>query len=345
MPDLRVAAIQMDASVGAVEANLAHAQALVEQAAGQGAQLVVLPELFNTGYEYTDRNFALAEPPDGRTGTWLRAMARRLGIHLAAAFPIRSPAGAAITAVLAAPDGRQWAYQKMHVAIWENAYFVRGTQPVVADTDLGRIGLLICWDQVFSDLARAYQGRVDLLCIPSSPPIFAGQFEDERGQVLARVGPARILGATLDAVSWFGQATALHARSAGVPAVYAPRCGSFCSPIPYGLLFLAGWGPRVAARVLRGAGTHFRMRCPLMGRARILDRTGAPLAQAGQDEEAILVATVQPGAPDPATLPPLPAPSRRSIVPDFPAIQLWLDGLAIALGRRYRRRHDTIYKM
>ena len=338
MPDIRVAAIQMDARVGAVEANLAHAVALVEQAVSQGAQLVVLPELFSCGYEYTDRNFSLAEPLDGPSGIWICRTAQRLGIHLTGSFPARMAGGTYIVAMLAAPDGRQWVYLKAHVALWENAYFARGADPVIADTALGRIGLLICWDQVFADLARAYRGRVDLLCIPSSPPVLVGDLEDEGGRLLVRMKD-RILGARLDAVGWFEQATVLQAQCAGVPAVYAARCGPFHSPIPYGLLFLMSLGLRVMARVLPAAGTNFRLSCPLMGRSCIVDRDGTRLAQAGQDEEAVLLASVQPSTPTLAVLPPLP--KRRILVPGVPAPILWLDRLAIPLGRWHRYRHKS----
>ena len=210
MPDLIVAAIQMDAQVGAVEANLARATELVEEAAGQGAQLIVLPELFATGYAYTDANFELPEPLDGPTGTWIVETARRLGVHLVGSFPARMATGvpdggrlpdeAYIVALLAAPDGHRWVYRKMHVAMWENCWFERGTKPVIADTALGRIGLIICWDEVFADLARAYQGQVDLLCIPSSPPRWTGTMEDADGNVLAELEKMRSLGKTIDGV-------------------------------------------------------------------------------------------------------------------------------------------------
>ena len=336
MPDVVVAAIQMDAPVGAVEANLAHAAALVEQAAAKGAQLVVLPELFGCGYEYTDRNFSLVEPLDGLTGTWLCRTAQRLGIHLVGSFPARMAGGTYIVAVLAAPDGRQWVYRKLHVALWENAYFARGADPVIADTALGRIGLLICWDQVFADLARAYQGRVDLLCIPSSPPVLVGKLKGDGGRVLVQMKD-RILGVRLDTVGWFGQATVLQAQSAGVPAVYAARCGPFHSPIPYGLLFLMSLGPGVMTRVLPAAGTNFKLSCPLMGRSCIVDRDGTKLAQTGQDEEAVLLAAIQAGTPDLATLPPLPR--GRALVPGVPPQIFWLDSLAILVGRWHRRRY------
>jgi predicted amidohydrolase len=327
----------MDAPVGEVEANLAHAAGLVEQAVAQGAKLVVLPELFAAGYEYTDRNFGRPEPLDGPTGSWIGDTARRLGIHLVGSFPARIDGRAYILALLAAPDGRQWVYRKNHVALWENLYFARGSEPLVADTDLGRIGLLICWDQVFADLARAYQGRVDLLCIPSSPPVWCGTMEDGQGQVLAHLSQMRSLGSTLDGVDWFNRARVAHAQSAGVPLVYAARCGEFHSPIPYGWSFLTMLKLREALRVFRAAGTKYWLRCPLQGRSHILDARGQPLASVGQDGEAILVATVQTGAPDPASLPPVP--EGRALISGVPAFQLLFDDSLIVQGRWYRRRH------
>jgi predicted amidohydrolase len=337
LPELAVAAIQMDAQVGAVEVNLAHAAELAEQAAEQGAQLVVLPELFSTGYEYSDRNYALPERLEGLTGLWIARTARRLNVHLLGSFPARTPGGSYIVGMLAAPDGRHWVYRKVHVAFWENCYFDRGSEPVIADTDLGRIGLLICWDQAFSDLARAYQGKVDLLCIPSSPPTWLGTLEDTEGRVLARITALRSLGHTLDGVDWFSRAQVLHARSAGVPVVYAARCGTFHSSIPYGSSFVLTLNGRDALRALRGAGTKYLLRCPMMGRSCIVNPEGERVTSADQDTEAVLVAAVHPGAPDPATLPPVPR--GISLVPGIPRILFWFDSLLIVLGRWYASRH------
>ena len=337
MAEVAVAAIQMDARVGALEDNLARAGRLVEEAAGQGAQLVVLPELFNTGYEYTDRNHALVEPLDGRTGTWIVETARRLGVHLVGTFPACIEGQDYITALLAAPSGRCCIYRKNHVAFWENCYFARGAEAAVARTELGRIGLLICWDEVFADLARAYQGRVDLLCIPSSPPVYLGTLEDGGGNVLARLERMALLGKVVDGVDWFTRAQEAHARGAGVPVVYAARCGTFCSPIPYGWSFLSMLRAGEALRVLRRAGLGYHLRSPLQGRSAILDGTGRRIVQAGQEGEAVLVARVQAGGPDPASLTPLPA--GRSLIPGIPWMQFLFDDWLAVQGRWHRRRH------
>jgi predicted amidohydrolase len=336
MGEVRVAAIQMDSAVGRVEENLARATRLVQEAAGQGAQLVVLPELFNTGYEYTDQNFARVEPLDGPTGTWIMDTARLLGVHLVGTFPAFVDGEAYITAMLAAPSGTRWIYRKVHVAFWENRYFARGPEPIVAGTELGRIGLLICWDQVFADLARAYQGRVDLLCIPSSPPIWSGTIEDGAGTVLGHLGELRSLGQTMDGIEWFARAQEAHARCAGVPVVYAARCGAFHSPIPYGWPFLATLRPREALRVLRSVGTRYLLRSVLQGRSAILDAAGERIVQTGQDGEGVLVASVQAGAPEPAALPLVPA--GRSLVPGISWFALLFDDSLAVQGRRYRRR-------
>lgn len=341
MPDrdtsLRVAAIQMAAQVGAVEANLAHASTLVEEAVAQGARLIVLPELFNTGYEYTHRNFELPEELDGPTATWIAQAAHRLGVHLVGSFPARIDGGRYIVAMLAAPDGRRWIYRKIHVAMWENCYFDRGSDPVIADTDLGHIGLLICWDQVFADLARAYQGRVDLLCIPSSPPTWLGTLEDGSQRILAQTRELRSFGRTLDGIDWFDRAQVLHARTANVPVIYAARSGTFYSPIPFGSTFLLALGLKDAIQVLRAVGTRYLLRCPMMGRSCILDADGVRIVSTGEEGEAVLVATVQPDRPDLAKLPPVA--SGDFLVPGIPPSQRLFDDTMALWGRRYRKRH------
>jgi predicted amidohydrolase len=334
---LRVAAVQMDAQVGAVEANLAHATTLVDQAVAQGARLVVLPELFNTGYEYSSHNYELPEEMDGPTATWIAQTARRLDVHLVGSFPARIGGSLYIVAMLAAPDGRRWTYRKIHVAMWENCYFGRGSEPVIADTDLGRIGLLICWDQVFADLARAYQGHIDLLCIPSSPPTWLGTLEDGNQHALVRTRELRSFGHRLDGVDWFERAQGLQARTAGVPVVYAARCGTFYSAIPYGSYFLLTLRLKEAIRVMRAVGTRYLLRCPMMGRSSILNAQGMRIASTGQDGEVVLVSSVQPGPPDPATLPPVPR--GAFLVPGIPASQRLFDDTMVLWGRRYRKRH------
>ncbi len=84
MPNtVRFAAIQMDAQPVPTKVRLARAAALVAQAAQAGAQVVVLPEVFNTGYEYSDANYSRVEALNGPTVTWMKHMATQHNIYLA----------------------------------------------------------------------------------------------------------------------------------------------------------------------------------------------------------------------------------------------------------------------
>ena len=69
---LCIAAVQMDANPAPTTGRLARAERLVTSTAASGAQLTVLPELFNTGYAYSDANHSRVEPLDGPTANWMR---------------------------------------------------------------------------------------------------------------------------------------------------------------------------------------------------------------------------------------------------------------------------------
>jgi N-carbamoylputrescine amidase len=80
---LKVAGVQMDVAPASVAERLKRATHLIEQAVEAGTQLVALPELFNMGYEFHERNYALAEKMNGETVAWMKAQAAQQNIHLA----------------------------------------------------------------------------------------------------------------------------------------------------------------------------------------------------------------------------------------------------------------------
>ena len=164
-----VAAIQMDVTQAPVGERLGRATELVAEAAAGGAQLVVLPELFNTGYEFHPRNYALAEPMGGQTVTWMRAQAARHNIHLAGSLALLEQSDIYNTALLLAPDGRFWRHDKIHIVLWERAYFREGDRITIADTDLGKLGLMVCSDTLRPDLWAQYAGRVQGMLLMFSP--------------------------------------------------------------------------------------------------------------------------------------------------------------------------------
>src|SRR6201988_2946753 len=161
---LTVAAVQM-ACDWDTDGNIARADKLVRQAAGRGAQIILLPELFETPYfciEQDARHLALARTAaESRAVQHFSKVARELGVVLPISFFERSgPVFFNSIAILDA-DGRNLGiYRKSHIpngpGYQEKNYFSPGdTGFKVWDTRFGRIGVGICWDQWFPETARS----------------------------------------------------------------------------------------------------------------------------------------------------------------------------------------------
>jgi N-carbamoylputrescine amidase len=174
----RVGLVQMSATADP-ERNLAHAIEMVREAAGKGAQIVCLPELFQTQY-FCQREdaalFDLAETIPGPTTVKLSALAKELSIVLIASlFEKRALGVYHNTAVMFDKDGSQLGlYRKMHIPddplYYEKYYFTPGDLGFRAfDTAVGRVGTLVCWDQWYPEGARltALQGA-HLLFYPTA---------------------------------------------------------------------------------------------------------------------------------------------------------------------------------
>jgi N-carbamoylputrescine amidase len=173
-----VAALQM-AMGWKTEANLARAEALVRQAAAGGAQVILLPELFETPYfciEQDSRHLALARPlAESRAVRHFAPLAAELGVVLPISFFERAgPAYFNSIAIIDADGGTLGVYRKSHIpngpGYQEKSYFSPGdTGFRVWDTRFGRLGVGICWDQWFPETARvmALMGA-ELLLFPTA---------------------------------------------------------------------------------------------------------------------------------------------------------------------------------
>jgi N-carbamoylputrescine amidase len=173
-----VAAVQMAMDWNAA-GNIARAEALVRQAAGAGAQVILLPELFETPYfciEQDSRHLALARPlAENPAVRHFAPVARELGVVLPISFFERAgPAYFNSIAILDADGRTLGVYRKSHIpngpGYQEKSYFSPGdTGFRVWDTRFGRLGVGICWDQWFPETARvmALMGA-DLLLFPTA---------------------------------------------------------------------------------------------------------------------------------------------------------------------------------
>jgi predicted amidohydrolase len=238
---VHIAAIQMTSTYGKVAANLVKAERLVSKAVENGAQLVVLPELFNSGYAYTPANYHMAETRQGKTFNWITRLAARLNIHLAGSVLLAKDEHIYNTLVLAAPDGQTWEYDKIHPWGWERAYFRPGRSPKIAHTSLGKIGLLICYDITDPKLLAAYAGEIQILVISSCPPKLNHvrvHFPDEPTIQAEKLSPInKMIQDSADLV--FDEDLRAQSAWLGVPMINAMPHGDFASSVPHPKLSFA----------------------------------------------------------------------------------------------------------
>ncbi|HHH36588.1 MAG TPA: carbon-nitrogen hydrolase [Gammaproteobacteria bacterium] len=177
------------------EENLAATCAAIEEAAGTGARLVLLQELFATPYFCQDEDpgcFDLAESIPGPTSRRLAALAKGLGVVIVAPLFERRATGLYHnSAIVLDSDGSlAGIYRKMHIpddpGYYEKFYFTPGDgsfRPIA--TRVGRLGVLICWDQWFPEAARLMAlAGADLLLYPTAIGWDPRDEEEERTRQL-----------------------------------------------------------------------------------------------------------------------------------------------------------------
>ena len=259
---LTVALIQQCCS-GDTAANLETQTRDIRQAATAGARLILLQELHNTLYfcQVEDPTLCdLAEPIPGPTTERLGALAQELGVVIVASLFERRAAGLYHnTAVVLDTDGRiAGRYRKMHIpddpGFYEKFYFTPGDlgfSPI--DTAVGRLGVLVCWDQWYPEAARLMAlAGAELLLYPTA----IGWNPDDPAAEQARQREA-----------WITIQRA-HAVANGMPVLACNRTGQ--EPDPSG----------------QTAGIRF------WGSSFIAGPQGEILAQAAEDAPQILTATI-----------------------------------------------------
>ena len=155
----------------------------IRTAAKNGALLIVLPELANTGYVFNSREeaFSLAEPvPDGETCQVIKKLAEELKVYIV--FGITEREGYCLynSAAFFGPYGFIGKYRKNHLWCNENLFFEAGNLGMpVFKTPIGRIGILICYDGWFPELYRlASMQGADVICTCTNWVPMAGQPEN-----------------------------------------------------------------------------------------------------------------------------------------------------------------------
>jgi N-carbamoylputrescine amidase len=223
---IKVAAIQFRADPGDIPNNLSRAESLVSKAAAQGSRIVLLPELTPGGYVLTEEIWNSGETMQGQSVAWLKATARHLNIYLGMSFLEAEEADFYNSFVLAAPNGEIAGRVRKNPPASAEAYFFRaGNDEHFIDTEIGRIGVSICYEALLHErLAEHQRNRIDLLLIPMSAgtpsPIFPIRKRD------CFIYDKMLLGLA-----------AHHALALGVPTVMANKCGPLVTAMPAGMPF------------------------------------------------------------------------------------------------------------
>jgi len=183
---INIALAQISCKRGDKEANLKKIEAKVVKAREQGAELVVFPELSLTGYVLRDQLYEVAENIPGPSVNTLEKLAKQNKVYIIVGMPELSEKTKATiynTAVLIGPKGYIGKYRKMylptHSVFEEKRYFRPGYQAVAFDTEIGKLGIIICYDVFFPEVSRLtrLKGAQLIVCISASPGARRAFFE------------------------------------------------------------------------------------------------------------------------------------------------------------------------
>jgi 5-aminopentanamidase len=164
---IRVAAAQAESVSGGVAANVATAVALVTTAADQGARVVVLPELFLTGYDPDAWTHEAALTLDEPVLAPLCAVSAARSVVVVVGAAVRRAAGSTLSALVFDTAGRaRVAYDKQHLCGPERDFFTRGEGGATLVVDGWQLGVGICYDGCFPEHATAAvaDGAAAYLC-------------------------------------------------------------------------------------------------------------------------------------------------------------------------------------
>ena len=299
MASIKVAAVQMRAQVGAVSRNLSSAEALVREAFRHGAKWVILPEFFPSAVAFTPTMLSAWQPLEGPPLQLMRRLAREHDGVVGGSFIAKSGKDCFNSFLLVFPNGQYFRHDKDLPTMWENSYYIGGSDDGVLGTPTGAVGVAMCWELIRSQTARRLLSKVEVVVGGSCwwdhrlpvPPEYAE--EQARLRDMLRDAPAHL------------------ARMLGVPVIHASHAGEFEGSTP---------GNESMPYVSR-----------YLGETQITDGHGQVLARMTyEDGEGVITADITPGQVDVSA--PIPDDFWTSALP-LSAIEAW--EYLNPLGRQY----------
>ncbi|PQP40004.1 carbon-nitrogen hydrolase family protein [Mycolicibacterium austroafricanum] len=216
------AAVQLEAVLGDVSANLAACESLADEAGRAGARIIALPEFFSTGIGFVDSLKDAALPPDGEATALLTALARRHQALVGGSFLCRDADGHVRNAYVAVgPNGAVGRHDKDLPTMWENAFYAGGHDDGVFAAEGFAVGAAVCWELMRTRTVARLRSRVDLLMTGSGwwsiprwqpHPLF-DRWERRNAMTARAVAP-------------------MFAQYVGAPILHAAHSGSLECPMP-----------------------------------------------------------------------------------------------------------------
>lgn len=220
---LKAAAIQMESKNFNIDENLKNAQKLVEKAVSQGAELILFPEFMPTGYIFSKKIWQAAEPSNGKTVQWLKKNSKKYNVWLGTSFLEAEDENFYNTFVLTNPAGEEDGRVRKAAPCWcEAYYFKEGNYSHVIETEIGKIGVGICYENLLSYLLKeVYEKSVDILLMPYSGPTLmkSSLIKDKHVEEYHKVLKETPLN---------------YANQLGIPVIMSNKCGDWISPVPLG---------------------------------------------------------------------------------------------------------------
>lgn len=171
-PSVVVGVVQFDVVEGGLEANLTRAFQGLMKLAEAGCHLAVLPEMWSCGFDNENLGTMASETPEILAR--LQAFAARENMVVAGSLPEEADGAVVNTLYAVDRDGEiKGAYRKLHLfsPTGEDLHFAAGSEAVVAETSIGRLGLMVCYDLRFPELARGLVlDGAEILVVPAQWP-------------------------------------------------------------------------------------------------------------------------------------------------------------------------------
>lgn len=255
---VRVAAIQMEASLADIESNVAQACDLVDRAARAGAKYIALPEFFTTSIAVDDRLHRCALPRDNFAVRALVKLARSHGAVIGGSYLEFDEGHVFNSYTLIQPDGTVRRHRKDRPTMAEAAYYIGGVDRGLFRTDDAMIGVAVCWETIRGATVARLAGACDLVMSGSH------WWSAPEWRFLATYWRYQ---AKLNA-SLMYRTPGRFARLVGAPLLHGSHCGA------------------LAGQYAITPGFRIPMRTHLVGEAQIVDASGVIVARRTKEEGA-----------------------------------------------------------